>query len=584
MLRSLSIQNYALIDALSIDLPGGLVILTGETGAGKSIIIGALSLILGERADPAVVRGGTDKAVVEGIFRVGGNRKLLPLLAAQGIEGTDELIVRREVSSRGQSRCFLNDSPVTLSALKQVGEHLVDLHGQHEHQSLLRTETHILLVDDFGGLDGMVGEFQSVFQRLKDLTTRLEELRHRERQLREKRDFYQFQIQEIDAVGPRAGEEEDLDAELRILENAERLFSSTAKLYEQLYEGEQSVHDLLVVARNQLQNLAEIDRQFESAATECSSAEAIIKELAKFIQGYNARVEFAPERLEELRERLGRLSHLKKKYGGSLGAVLAHREAIAREVALAENFDGVLSGLARETEAARGECGLIAQRLSAKRHETAKKIDQAVEGELQKLGIPHARFTTRVDCPDAAEEGPLTVRLGRRLLSLLPRGYDRVEFFLSTNLGEEERPLAKVASGGEISRVMLALKTILAKSDRLPVLVFDEIDVGVSGRIGQAVGRSLKSLSDFHQVISITHLPQIAGLADAHFVVEKKETKKRTATSLRRLTLDGQVEEVARLMSGAEITAAGMAGARELMGLRKGTPAASGKNHGTSRL
>ncbi len=583
MLRSLSIQNYALIEALTIDFPTGLVILTGETGAGKSIIIGALGLLLGERADPAVVRGGTDRATVEGIFRVAGNRKLLQLLSTQGIDQSDELIVRREVTARGQSRCFLNDSPVTLAFMKQIGEHLVDLHGQHEHQSLLRTETHILLVDDFGDLDGMAGEFQAVFHRLKDLTAQREELRQRERQIREKRDFYQFQIQEIDTVGPRAGEEDNLEAELRILENAEKLFTSTAKLYEQLYEGEQSVHDLLVMARNHLQNLADIDRQFVGAASECSSAEAIVKELAKFIQGYNARVEFAPERLEELRERLGRLSHLKKKYGGSLDAVLAHREAVAREVALAENFDGVLAGLEREIEAARAECGLIAQRLSAKRHETAKKIDRAVVGELQKLGIPNARFTTRIDCPDVPG-GPLTIQTGRRHIALHARGYDRVEFFLSTNPGEDERPLAKVASGGEISRVMLALKTILAKSDRLPVLVFDEIDVGVSGRIGQAVGKSLKSLSDFHQVIAITHLPQIAGLADVHFVVEKKETKKRTMTSMRRLTLDGQVEEVARLMSGAEITAAGLAGARELMGLRTGARAHTERNHGTPGL
>jgi DNA repair protein RecN (Recombination protein N) len=583
MLRSLSIQNYALIDALSIELPGGLVILTGETGAGKSIIIGALSLLLGERADPAIVRAETEKAVVEGVFRIAGNNKLLPLLATQKIEPSDELIVRREVSARGQSRCFFNDSPVTLTVMKQIGEQLVDLHGQHEHQSLLRVETHILLVDDFGGLDGMVGEFSAAFRRLKALTAQQEELRLREKQLREKRDFFQFQMDEIDAVGPRAGEEEELEGELRILENAEKLFSATARLYEQLYEGEQSVHDLLVVARNQLQNLAEIDRQFEGAASECSSAEAIIKELAKFIQGYNARVEFSPERLEELRERLGKLSHLKKKYGGSVDAVLARRELVAREVALAENFDGVLAGLARDIEAARAECAAIAQRVSAKRHETAKRIDRAVVVELQKLGIPHAQFTTRIDYAEAAE-GPLTIRSGRRSIALHERGYDRVEFSLSTNLGEEERPLAKVASGGEISRVMLALKSILAKADRLPVLVFDEIDAGVSGRIAQAVGQSLKNLSDFHQVIAITHLPQIAGLADAHFVVEKKETKKRTVTSLRRLTLDDQVEEVAKLMSGAEVTAVGLAGARELMGLRSGTRAGMERKHGTSGL
>jgi DNA repair protein RecN (Recombination protein N) len=567
MLKSLSIRNYALIDELHAELSNGLVILTGETGAGKSIIIDALGLILGERTGSDVVRSGADKAVVEGVFQIAGNAKVKNLLEHNDIEVTDELLVRREVSTKGQSRCFVSDTPVTLALQKQIGELLVDLHGQHEHQSLLRTETHGAMVDDFGGLDGMVGEFQAAFGQFKELLRRLEELRRREQQLREKREFYAFQIQEIDAVAPRNGEEEDLEAELRILENSEKLFGVTGKLYELLYEGEQSVHDLLVVARNQLMDLGEIDRQFGGAAAECASAEAIIKELAKFIQGYNARVEFTPERLEELRERLGRVAHLKKKYGGSLQAVLEHRESIGREAALAENFDEVLARLAVDVESARTGCGVLAQRLSTKRHETAKKIDRAIIGELQKLGIQHARFTTRIAQTDA-DPGVPGVRSGRRTVSLNSRGFDIVEFFLSTNLGEEERPLAKVASGGEVSRVMLALKSILAKSDRLPVLIFDEIDVGVSGRIAQAVGRSLKNLSDFHQVVAITHLPQIAGLADTHYVVYKTDRNGRSVTSMKKLTLDEQVREVAKLMSGAEITEAGLAGARELMGIR----------------
>ncbi len=567
MLKSLSIRNYALIDELHAELSNGLVILTGETGAGKSIIIDALGLVLGERTASDVVRSGADKAVVEGLFQIAGNPKVKTLLERIDIEVTDELIVRREVSAKGQSRCFANDTPVTLALQKQIGELLVDLHGQHEHQSLLRTETHGAMVDDFGGLDGMVGEFQRAFGQFKDLLGRLEELGRREQQLREKREFYAFQIQEIDAVAPRSGEEEELEAELRILENSEKLFGVTGTLYELLYEGEQSVHDMLVVARNQLLDLGEIDRQFGAAAAECASAEAIVKELAKFIQGYNARVEFNPERLEELRERLGRLAHLKKKYGGSLEAVLQHREMIGRESALAENFDEVLARLAVDVESARVGCGVLAQRLSTKRHETAKKIDRAIIGELQKLGIQHAKFTTRITQADA-EPGVPGVRSGRRTVILNARGFDVVEFFLSTNLGEEERPLAKVASGGEVSRVMLALKSILAKSDRLPVLIFDEIDVGVSGRVAQAVGRSLKNLSDFHQVVAITHLPQIAGLADTHYVVYKTDRNGRSVTSMKKLTLDEQVREVAKLMSGAEITEAGLAGARELMGLR----------------
>jgi DNA repair protein RecN (Recombination protein N) len=507
--------------------------------------------------------------VVEGTFQAAGNRTLKAFMEEQGLEWNDELIVRREVSARGTSRCFVNDSPVTLALQKKIGELLIDLHGQHEHQSLLRTETHILMIDDFGGLEGMVSEYQGSYRRLSAVAAELETLRMRERQLRERQEFMRFQLQEIDAVDPRSGEEEDLESELRILENAEKLFSASATLHERLYEGEQSVHDLLVVARNTLLDLAEIDRQFASAAAECSSAEAIVKELAKFIQGYNARVEFAPERLDELRERLGRLALLKKKYGGSVEAVVAHREEIAREVALAENFDEVLSGLERELEEARASCGAIAARLSAKRHETARRVDRAVAAELQKLGIPHPQFTTRIAGAPPGPKQELSVGTGRGTLGLTARGTDTVEFLLSTNLGEEERPLAKIASGGEISRIMLALKSVLAKSDRLPVLVFDEIDVGVSGRIAQAVGRSLKSLSGFHQVIAITHLPQIAGLADAHFVVEKNESQKRTRSSIRRLALEEQVEEVARLMSGAEVTATGIAGARELMGLSR---------------
>jgi DNA repair protein RecN (Recombination protein N) len=566
MLRSLSIKNYALIDEINVDWSNGLTILTGETGAGKSIIIDAFGLVIGERADPTVVRSGAEKAVVEGVFQVGGNKRLAAFLSANDIEADEELIVRREVSAKGQSRCFVNDSPVTIGLQKQIGEYLVDFHGQHEHQSLLRTDTHIFMLDDFGGLDGLVSEFHVAFKQLKERTAELEELRHRERQLREKQEFYEFQLQEIDGVGPRAGEEEELESELRILENSERLFGATAKLYEQLYEGDQSVHDLLVVARNQLQNLSEIDKQFSSAALECSSAEAIIKELAKFIQSYNARVEFNPERLEELRDRLGKLAHIKKKYGGSLESVLAYRERIAGDVSLAENFEQILARLSVEVETARTSCSVIAQRLSAKRHETARKIDRAVVSELQRLGISQGKFSTRIRQVETSEH-PLAVRSVRKWIELNSRGYDSVEFYLSTNVGEGERPLSRVASGGEVSRVMLALKSVLAKSDRLPVLVFDEIDVGVSGRIAQAVGKSLKSLSDFHQVIAITHLPQIASLGDAHFAVEKCVKKGRAVTSIRQLQLDEQVREVARLMSGAEVTEAGLAGARELMGL-----------------
>jgi DNA repair protein RecN (Recombination protein N) len=573
MLRALTVKNYALIDTIEAEFGPGLVIITGETGAGKSILIDALGLVLGARASSEAVRAGADKAMVEALFDVSGNRKLRAFFEVSELEWSDELIIRREVSGKGQSRCFLNDSPVTLAVQKQVGELLVDLHGQHEHQSLLRVETHIGMVDDFGGLDGIVEEYTASLRRLRDTADRLAELRAREQQLREKREFLLFQANEIDAVAPRSGEEEQLETDLRILENAETLFTATGELYQHLYEGERSVHDLLVIVRNRLHNLAAIDRQFADAASECGSAEAIVSELAKFVQAYNARVEFSPERLEEMRERLGRLSFLKRKYGGTIEATLAHREALRAELALAENFEQVAASLEQEIGAARSACAVLAERLSSKRNEVARKIDKAVVKELVGLGIPHARFTTKItpdELPAGSNDGTDAAAVATRgasRLRLNARGFDNVEFHLSTNIGEEERPLVRVASGGEISRVMLALKSVLAKSDRLPVLVFDEIDVGVSGRIAQAVGASLKNLSGFHQVIVITHLPQIAGFADLHFAVEKSEQNGRACTTLRRLTLDEQVREVAKLMSGAEVTEAGLAGARELMGL-----------------
>ena len=573
MLKSLSIRNYALIDSLETEFGNGLVILTGETGAGKSIIVDALGLIIGARASAEVVRSGTDKAIVEGVFSLSGNVTVKELLRARGVECREELIVRREISAKGQSRAFVDDSPVPLALLKQIGELLVDLHGQHEHQSLLRPESHIKMLDEVGGLEGMVQEFREVLGRMTGISAELDGLRLREAGLREKREFFAFQLQEIDGVDPREGEEEELESELRVLENAEQLFGATAALYELLYEGDRSVRDQLVIARNQLQNLAEIDARFSAAAQECGSADAVVSELARFIQRYNAGVEFNPQKLEELRERLGQLSMLKKKYGGTIEEVLRRRSQCAQELSLADNFGEVLDRLQAELEAARVACGALAQRLSVKRHEVARRVDESVVQELRKVGIQEGRFSTRVTQTEIPASGRsdraagLYVPAGRRRLAVNERGYDTVEFHISTNRGEEEKSLARIASGGEVSRVMLALKTILAKSDRLPLLVFDEIDVGVSGQIAQAVGLSLKSLSQYHQVIAITHLPQIAGLADTHYKVFKREKKGRTVTALKKLSLSEQVEEVAKLMSGSQVTEGGRTGARELMGL-----------------
>ena len=574
MLKTLSIKNYALIDAAEIEFDSGLNIITGETGAGKTILVDALNLVLGDRASVEIIRKGAEKAVVEGVFGIAANKKVRAFLEQHELDGTDDVILRREISSKGQTRCFVNDTPVTVAQLKEVGNHLVDLHGQHEHQSLLRKETHIDLLDDFGGLDGLVTEFRNSYEVLGRLFNECDALRQKERLLKERRDLYEFQIKEIDAVSPQAGEEATLEAELRILENSEKLFAVTNLLYQLLYEGEGAVFDQLVKARNQLEDLAGIDKLFEDARNECNSAAAIVDELTKLIQSYNAKIEFNPERLEQIRERLGQLTLLKKKYGGSIDSIIAQREHLQKEFDIAENFDGTLRTYENDIERERRRCSAAAQRLSTKRHELTGTIGKAVVAELAKLGIQNARFEIAVenrviDTKTGSGDGQRTyVKLGKDFYEATAQGIDFVEFHLSTNVGEDLKPLVKVASGGEVSRIMLALKSILAKSDRLPSLVFDEIDVGISGRIAQAVGKSLKNLSQFHQIVAITHLPQIAGLADTHFVVEKSESHGRTTSQLRKLTDEECIKEVAKLMSGEEITEAGLEGARELMGLK----------------
>jgi DNA repair protein RecN (Recombination protein N) len=569
MLRHLQIRNYALIDTIDIDFERGLNILTGETGAGKSILIGAIGLILGERANSESVREHTDKAIIEATFGIDRRKDMLELLEANQIDWTEPMIIRREVTTGGQSRCFVNDTPTTIKTLKGIGELLVDLHGQHEHQSLLRVGTHCKLLDDFGGLSGIVGDFRDGYRSLHALFTELRELLDREGSLRERKDLLAFQIKEIDSVSPQADEESSLETELTILENAEILYEQTQRLYELLYESDRSVYENIVIARNRLESLADIDPAFNDYKNECSSAEATVHEIAQFLQRYNSRIEFDPERLETLRDRLGQLSLLKKKYGGSLESVIEHRDTIGAEFALAENFGASIESLRKNIAAARTELSTIAERLSTKRRETAKKIGKMIVKELATLGIPNAQFETRIetvgDSDGSLNDGNAYVKLGKEYFHAAPNGIDRVEFSISTNTGESPRPLARVASGGEISRIMLAIKSVLAKSERLPLLIFDEIDVGVSGRIAQAVGKSLKNLSGYHQVIAITHLPQIAGLADAHFVVEKSEEGKRTATKVRKLTDNERVREVARLLSGEEITDAGLTGAKELM-------------------
>jgi len=566
MLRSLHVKDYALIESIDVEFGKGLNIITGETGAGKSILIDAMGLLLGERASTEVVRKNSIKAVVEGVFEVEFNSKVKKLIEDNEIDLLPELILRREISLKGANRCFVNDTPVPLSVIKDLGDLLVDLHGQHEHQSLLRTETHINFLDEFAGTEKLLEEYTIAFRNVRELSYKLEALREKEFSLKEKKDFYAFQIKEIDAVSPVTGEEEQINNELNILENSEKLLGITGSVYENLFDSENSVHDQLMQIKNRIDELLNIDSSFGEIENEFNSIIAQVMDAAEFIRKYNAKIDHDPGHLDELRDRLGAITLLKKKYGGSVDSVIAYRDKIGQEYDAAENYSHHIQKLEKEITSAREDTGNIADKLSLKRKESAKKVEKEVVKVLAELGISDSVFKVKMEQAPGSGSGDFVTLNGKKYKAD-SKGIDAVEFYISTNPGEDVKPLIKVASGGEISRIMLSLKTILAKNDKLPLLIFDEIDTGVSGRIAQKVGTALKTLASSHQVIAITHLPQIAGLADNNYAVEKITSDKRVTSSIRKLNRDEKIKEVAKLMSGENITEASLKGARELMGL-----------------
>ncbi len=563
MLKSLYIKDYALIEKISVSFNEGLNIITGETGAGKSILIDAMSLLLGERASSEVIRKGAEKAIVEGIFDVSNNKKVKHLIEENELDLSDELIVRRELSLRGSNRCFINDSPVNLNLVKEIGNLLVDLHGQHEHQSLLRTETHIEFLDEYGLSENLLIDYRGEYQKLNNLISDLRNLEEKEIFLKEKRDLYSFQLKEIDSVSPEENEDEIINNELKILENAERIIELTIGVYNQLYDSDSSVFTTFGRVKHDLIELSRLDSFFEQTLSELESAVTISKEIASAIYNYKSKFSIDPEKLEEMRLRLASINRLKKKYGGTINLVLEHRKKIKEDLNLAENFENQIADISEKILAQRKLCGNLAENISAKRKEIAKQIAKEIKEILKTLGIQNPAFEIKIKNAESHNENYVIV--GDKKISASINGIDEVEFYISTNLGEDVKPLAKVASGGEISRIMLALKSSLAKNDKLPVLIFDEIDVGVSGRIAQKVGQTLNSLARFHQVITITHLPQIAAFGKAHYLVEKIGVDGRVTSSIKKIDDEEKIKEVAKLMSGEQITDASLQGAKELI-------------------
>jgi DNA repair protein RecN (Recombination protein N) len=565
MLKSLEIKDYALIDHINVEFGKGLNIITGETGAGKSILIDAMSLLLGERASTEVVRKGAQKSFVEGIFDVELNKNVKSLLEENEIEFQPELIIRREISLKGSNRCFVNDSPVSLNIIKELGDLLVDLHGQHEHQSLLRTETHIEFLDEFANNHKLLEDYKIVYKELNSKQNELRELKSKEESLKEKKEIYSFQINEIDNINPLPDEDEMINNELNILENSEKLLELTDDVYNKLYDGEPSVIDLLGETKHKLNQLANIDKTFLESEGECDSALAVVKELANSLRSYKSRIDVDPKEIEVKRDRLGSLNLLKKKYGGSIAKIIEHREKIGNEFELADNFSSAINNLIKEICGLRKSAGEEAEKLSSSRKKYATKVESEVKKVLAQLGIPDAIFKVNLKQSESDKNDNHSVIVKNKNYICTETGIDEVEFYISTNAGEDVKPLIKVASGGEISRIMLSLKTILAKSDKLPLLIFDEIDTGVSGRIAQKVGAALKDLASFHQIISITHLPQIAGMADNHFAVEKKQVDNRAVSSIKKLSDDERINEVAKLISGEELSKASIESAKQLI-------------------
>ncbi|HSD64365.1 MAG TPA: DNA repair protein RecN, partial [Ignavibacteriaceae bacterium] len=530
-------------------------------------LIDAMGLLLGERASTEVIRKGAARSVVEGIFNVESNKKVKKIIEENELEVLPELIVRREISLKGANRCFVNDTPVPLSVIKDLGDLLVDLHGQHEHQSLLRTETHINFLDEYAGVGNLIEEYETEFKNIKALNSELNELKKKEAYLKEKKDFYSFQIKEIDAVSPAVDEEEQIQNDLNILEHSEKLIGLTTEIYESLFEAENSVYDQLMQIKNRIDELLIIDNNFSEIENEFSSVIEQVKDAAEFIRKYNSKTDLDPQHLEELRERLGAVSLLKKKYGGSVEAVIEYRKKIGEEFEAAENYAGNILKLEEKISAAHEKAGLIAEKLSLKRKEAAKKVEKEIVKILAGLGISEPKFEIQLThLADEKDSGEFITLKGKKI-NADSNGIDRVEFFISTNPGENLKPLIKVASGGEVSRIMLSLKTALAKNERLPLLIFDEIDTGVSGRIAQKVGNALKSLASSHQVIAITHLPQIAGTADSNYAVEKKTMGERVISSIKKLNEEEKIREIAKLISGENITETSINSAKELMGL-----------------
>jgi DNA repair protein RecN (Recombination protein N) len=554
MLKLLIIKNIALIPALEIAMARGLTLLTGETGAGKSILVDSLGLLLGARASSDLIRTGADSASVEGLFEV---PDATALLEPHGLPAEDggEIIIRREITAAGKGKATVNGALAPVSVVREIAGHLMSIHGQHEPQGLLNPDTHLELVDRFAGTLDQAAEVADAFKRWREVVGRLEALRRDTRERERRREMLEFQATEIEKAGLTAGEEEALRQEKQIQASAGRLASLSEEAYQHLFEEEESVLSRLGQMYRKIEELSSIDPRFAGHMEAGASVRAQLDDLALFLRDYRETLHVAPGRLDEIEGRLAAIERLKRKYGATLEEVLAFGVRCREELEASGSPEEEEARLRAEEEAARAGFLKRARALSTRRRQGAKDLERKVEAELAELAMAKTRFRVSFTPETPGPDGE----------GASERGLETAEFLLSPNPGEDLRPLARIASGGELSRILLALNSVAAVETHGKVLVFDEVDAGIGGAVAEVVGRKLKGLAKRHQVLCVTHLPQIASLANQHFSVRKRVEKGRTVTEARPLSEDERIDEVARMLAGEAITESARKYARELV-------------------
>jgi len=568
MIEKLFIKNYLIIKEAEIDFSKGLNILTGETGAGKSIILDALSMLLGERADYSLIKKDEEKLIIEGHFNFIKNKTVntvLDNILGEEVLNTGNIILRRELFKKGVSRNFINDSPVNISDMKKFGDAIVDIHSQNEHQSLLNKDTHIEILDNFIDNENLNIEYKNDFETLKNLINNYKEVSTKKDELSTKRSFLDFQLKEINNINLSPDEDKILEIELKKLENTEDISIALDNSIKSLFENDINVISELSTAIKELKKISEYDKDFEKILEDLESSYILVRESSESLISHNSELNFDNERTEQLRDRLSSISHLKKKFGLTVNELILKGEKLTDELNFADNFDFEIEKLLKKINLQKEEVYKSAKKISDLRHKKSRELEKEINILLKEIGLDSAEFKVEIKNSEGIEDDFYTIKSGKEFYKISNSGYNDIEFFIKTNKGTDFSALNKSASGGEISRIMLAIKTVLSEKDKIPVLIFDEIDAGISGRIAQKVGKLLHNLSETHQIICITHLPQIAAMSDKHFHVSKKEEKETTVAIIKTLTEEEKVAEVAKLISGEKVTESAKKSAKELI-------------------